>query len=308
MIISNPSVRFVISTMFIVVAIIVGLYNGSSHDPYLSFFNSELVWTTVLIVFLGMQMTLFSVTAYLHREGAHRSVELTPVIRWLCDFHIWFCTDMDPKMWIAVHRKHHQNPDTEKDPHSPIPPGRWYKVVWAVVWGNVSMYKVQARVFEQDKRAFDEYSANVCLPPFALTSIRKVLPSLGIALLVFFLCSFADPATAFIMSVLFLFNVPFNAGGLVNVVCHLGGKHKLKHLGHSRNVRFLAPLIMGEPLHQNHHIDSASAFFGTREYGGLWDVGGHLIKLLALFRLVEIKRFPNGGKYKEALSQTPKLS
>jgi stearoyl-CoA desaturase (delta-9 desaturase) len=38
-------------------------------------------------------------------------------------------TGIDPKVWVCMHRLHHQHSDTPLDPHSPAHTGFWYTFI-----------------------------------------------------------------------------------------------------------------------------------------------------------------------------------
>ena len=64
-------------------------------------------WGYVLVAFLLVQISMMSVTLYLHRDQAHRSIDLHPALRHFFRLWIWMTSGMVTKAWVAVHRKHH---------------------------------------------------------------------------------------------------------------------------------------------------------------------------------------------------------
>ncbi|HKL63386.1 MAG TPA: fatty acid desaturase, partial [Woeseiaceae bacterium] len=76
-------------------------------------------WGYVLAGFVMVQITMMAVTLYLHRDQAHRSLDLHPALRHFFRFWIWMTSGMLTREWVAVHRKHHAFCETEGDPHSP---------------------------------------------------------------------------------------------------------------------------------------------------------------------------------------------
>ena len=66
---------------------------------------SALQILAVLAVFL--HLTIVSVTLYLHRYSAHRSLQLNTAVKHLFRFWLWLTTGMSTKEWTAIHRKHH---------------------------------------------------------------------------------------------------------------------------------------------------------------------------------------------------------
>ena len=81
---------------------------------------TNLSWWEHVLVALGLtHMTIISVTIYLHRYSAHRSLNLNPVIAHFFRFWLWLTTGMSTKGWTATHRKHHAKCEEPEDPHSP---------------------------------------------------------------------------------------------------------------------------------------------------------------------------------------------
>src|ERR1700761_8930600 len=82
------------------------------------------------------QLALFLTTVYLHRGLAHRALQLRPSAAMACRILLWITTGIEPRQWVAVHRKHHAHTDVDGDPHSPVLRG-----YAAVQFGNVGMYR-----------------------------------------------------------------------------------------------------------------------------------------------------------------------
>ena len=60
-----------------------------------------------LYLLAATQLTIFSVTLYLHRSQAHRGVDFHPVVSHVFRFWSWLTTSMITREWVAIHRKHH---------------------------------------------------------------------------------------------------------------------------------------------------------------------------------------------------------
>ena len=73
----------------------------------------------VIVTLVMLQITMMAVTLYLHRDQAHRAIDLHPVLRHFFRFWIWCTSGMLTREWVAVHRKHHAYCETKDDPHSP---------------------------------------------------------------------------------------------------------------------------------------------------------------------------------------------
>ncbi|HKX53343.1 MAG TPA: fatty acid desaturase, partial [Nitrosospira sp.] len=80
----------------------------------------DLPWWGYIAVILGLtHITIASITIYLHRHQAHRSLDLHPLPSHFFRFWLWLTTGMVTKEWTAIHRKHHAKCETVDDPHSP---------------------------------------------------------------------------------------------------------------------------------------------------------------------------------------------
>ena len=100
--------------------------------------------TLALYLLIATQLTIFSVTLYLHRSQAHRGVDFHPLVAHAFRFWTWLTTSMITKEWVAIHRKHHAKCETEEDPHSPMQKG-----IRTVFWRGVELYR-EARGQRED--------------------------------------------------------------------------------------------------------------------------------------------------------------
>ena len=80
-------------------------------------------WQLLAIILVLTHITIVSVTVYLHRYSAHRSLELHPALKHFFRFWLWLTTSMNTREWTAIHRKHHAKCETPDDPHSPVQKG-----------------------------------------------------------------------------------------------------------------------------------------------------------------------------------------
>ena len=76
-------------------------------------------WGYVIASIVMIQVSVFCITLYLHRDQAHRGLDLHPAIRHFCRFWLWASTGTTTREWVAIHRKHHARCETPDDPHSP---------------------------------------------------------------------------------------------------------------------------------------------------------------------------------------------
>src|SRR3546814_11572862 len=98
------------------------------------------VWQLIATTLLLTHVTIVSVTVYLHRYSAHRSLELNPALKHFFRFWLWLTTAMNTREWTAIHRKHHAKCETPDDPHSPV-----HKGLSTVVRKGAELYMEEAK-------------------------------------------------------------------------------------------------------------------------------------------------------------------
>jgi len=237
------------------------------------------VWGYVIVTLLWCHATMMAVTLYYHRDQAHRSVDLHPVVRHVCRFWLWLNTGSSTREWVAVHRKHHALCERDGDPHSP----RVYGLKKVLLEG-AELYRGAAR----DRETLEKYAKGT--PNDWLENNLYHHPKrsyFGIVLLVVAdLVLFGVPGI--IMIALQLSNMPFMAAGIVNGLCHAKGYRNFETDDASTNLWPLGLLVAGEELHNNHHAFPTSARFSMRPHEV--DMGWLHLKVLVAFGLAKIRR------------------
>jgi stearoyl-CoA desaturase (delta-9 desaturase) len=76
-------------------------------------------WQIVIYTLVTTHFTIASVTIFLHRSQAHRSVDLHAIPSHFFRLWLWLGTGQVTKEWVSIHRKHHAKCETAEDPHSP---------------------------------------------------------------------------------------------------------------------------------------------------------------------------------------------
>src|SRR3990167_4079716 len=109
-------------------------------DLYLYGYLNLPWWGFLIALMILTQLTIFSVTLFLHRCQAHRSLELHPIASHFFRFWLWLTTGIVTKEWAAVHRKHHARVETDEDPHSPQTKG-----IAKVVFEGAELYRGETR-------------------------------------------------------------------------------------------------------------------------------------------------------------------
>jgi stearoyl-CoA desaturase (delta-9 desaturase) len=234
-------------------------------------------WGYVLATFLLVQITMMAVTLYLHRDQAHRSINLHPVLRHFFRFWIWCTSGMLTREWVAVHRKHHAFCETVDDPHSPQVFG-----LRKVLLEGAELYRTE----KNNPETIEKYGRGA--PDDWLE--RKIylrFPYAGIILtLLANLLFFGIPGI--IIFAIQMASMPLFAAGVINGVGHHSGYRNFECDDAARNIVPWAFLIGGEELHNNHHAFPTSAKFSVRPWE--FDIGWMYITLMRYLRLARVNK------------------
>lgn len=233
--------------------------------------------TELIAVLVMTHMTILSVTIFLHRSQAHRSVELHPAIAHAMRFWLWLTTGMVTREWVAVHRQHHQKCEQPGDPHSPHVYG-----IWRVLFGGAFLYHSATKDHVMIQRLGsgtpnDWMERNV----YSRYSRAGILLLLLIELAVF-------GGWGAVMWAIQMAWIPFHAAGVVNGLGHWFGYRNTNTPDRSRNIFPWDFWIGGECLHNNHHANAAGAKFSHKWWE--FDIGWLYIRVLAILGLARIVR------------------
>ena len=240
--------------------------------------GSQPWWYYVIIVLALTHITIAAVTIYLHRNQAHRSVELAPSVSHFFRLWLWMTTGMQTKEWTAVHRKHHAKTETEEDPHSPQIAG-----IFMVLFNGAGLYKKECQNLETiNKYGYGTPDDAIENKLYSKHSVLGILIMLGIDFVFFGMV----PGTLVWLAQMFW--IPFWAAGVINGVGHYLGYRNFQTTDESRNIVPLAFFIGGEELHNNHHAYPTSSKLSSRWYE--FDLGWGYIKLLEAAGLAKVKR------------------
>ena len=234
-----------------------------------------------MLVALGLtHITIASVTIYLHRNQAHRALDLHPAVAHFFRLWLWMTTGMVTKEWTAIHRKHHAKCETVDDPHSPQVHG-----INKVLWTGVLLYVKESYKRETMERyghgtPDDWVERNV----YARHSVLGLYLTGAVNIALFGLIPGA------IILVTQIIWIPFWAAGVINGVGHFWGYRNwdVPAPDASRNISPWGMLIGGEELHNNHHAYPASAKFSLKWYE--FDLGWMYISGLQALGLAAVKK------------------
>ncbi len=233
--------------------------------------------TLVIYFLVATQLTIFSVTLYLHRSMAHRSVDFHPAIAHVFRFWTWLTTSMITREWAAIHRKHHAKCETEEDPHSPQVKG-----IKTVFWRGVELYR-EAR---SDRDAIEKYGKG-CPDDWIERKLYTPHATLGPTLLLFISFALFGAAGVAIWALQMAW-IPFWAAGVVNGLGHWWGYRNFETTDTATNLSPWGVWIGGEELHNNHHAFPSSAKFALRKFE--FDIGWSTIKLFEKVGLAKVLR------------------
>ncbi|MEO0996339.1 MAG: fatty acid desaturase [Pseudomonadota bacterium] len=234
-------------------------------------------WGYVLASFILLQISMMAVTLYLHRDAAHRSLDLHPALRHFFRFWIWCTSGMLTREWVAIHRKHHAFCETEQDPHSPQIYG-----LKKVLLEGAELYRD-----EKDNQATLEKFGRGCPDDWIERNVYLRFPYGGIVLLVLsYLFFFGVPGI--IMIAVQLVSMPLFAAGVINGIGHHTGYRNFECDDAARNIVPWGLICGGEELHNNHHAFPTSAKFSIRPYE--FDIGWMYIVIFRALGLAKVKK------------------
>src|SRR6185312_13112307 len=250
-------------------------------DFIFDFFNHGLTHAStlakVIYFFIATQLTIFSVTLYLHRSQAHRGVDFHPALAHFFRFWAWVSTGMITKEWVAIHRKHHAKCETEEDPHSP----KIYGINKVLLQG-VDLYRIEST------------------KPETMEKYGKGTPDDWMERNVYSRSAYAGPTLTFIVNIalfgiwgvvisaLQMIWIPFWAAGVVNGLGHWWGYRNFETADKATNLTPWGVWVGGEELHNNHHAFPSSAKFALRKFEV--DIGWVVIRGLEKVRLAKVLR------------------
>lgn len=240
-------------------------------------------WGYIAVTLVLTQITIVSVTIYLHRCQAHRAVDLHPIVSHFFRFWLWMTTGMVTKEWTAIHRKHHAKVETDEDPHSPVAKG-----IKKVFFEGTELYRKEARNQETMER-YGEGTPDDWIERNVYTKHS----AMGIAAMLIINIALFGPLGLSIWAIQMAW-IPFFAAGIVNGVGHYWGYRNFECADASRNIIPWGLFIGGEELHNNHHTYGTSAKFSVKWYE--IDIGWYLIRTFQLFGLAKPKRVPPTAK------------
>ncbi len=249
-----------------------GLVNWLSHGLI------ETTWWQLIVITLVLtHITIASVTIYLHRSQAHRSLDLHPLPAHFFRFWLWVGTGQVTKQWVSIHRKHHAKCETEEDPHSPHTRG-----INTVLLRGAELYRAEAKNQEtMDKYGHgtpDDWVERNVYSRFAWQGV-------GLMLIVDLALFGAIGLTVWAVQMAW---IPVTAAGVINGLGHWWGYRNFEAPDGSTNLTPWGVIIGGEELHNNHHTYPTSAKFSVKPYE--FDIAWGYIRALEMLGLAKVRK------------------
>ncbi len=232
----------------------------------------EIIYTLVVT-----HITIICVTLFLHRSQAHRAIIFHPILSHFMRFWLWLTTGMVTKQWVAIHRKHHRYSDIEGDPHTPHVYG-----ILHVLFKGAFLYHAASK----DKDMVNTYGVGT---PADWMELHLYQPHsrLGIGLLLL-LSVFLFGWWGLLIWGIQMIWITFWAAGVINGIGHWIGYRNGHTKDYSRNISPWGIVIGGEELHNNHHLDPASARLSKNWYE--FDIGWMWLTIFRYIKLAKLTR------------------
>lgn len=235
------------------------------------------IWVYFFVWLLFMQITIVGVTLYLHRDQAHRSVDLHPALRHFFRLWIYMSSGMLTKEWVAVHRKHHAKCETEEDPHSPQVRG-----LKTVLLQGAELYQVE----REKPETLEKYGRGTPSDWLELNVYERFPYGGIIAMLIINLVLFG--VVGLTIWAAQMIAMPLFAAGVINGLGHHTGYRNFECDDAATNITPWGFFLGGEELHNNHHAFPSSAKFSARKWE--FDIGWMYLTIFKTLGLAKVRR------------------
>jgi stearoyl-CoA desaturase (delta-9 desaturase) len=234
-------------------------------------------WQIVLITLALTHVTIASVTIFLHRSQAHRSLDLHAVPAHFFRFWLWAATGQVTKEWVSIHRKHHAKCETADDPHSPYTHG-----IKTVLTRGAELYRAEAKV-QETKDKFGHGTPDDWIERNLYS--RYTWQGVGLMLIVDLALFGAVGLTVWAVQMAW---IPVTAAGIINGLGHWWGYRNFEAPDGSTNLTPWGIIIGGEELHNNHHTYPTSAKFSIKPYE--FDISWGYIRAMEMVGLAKVRK------------------
>ena len=236
-------------------------------------------WQIVLYALVTTHVTIVSVTLYLHRHQAHRSLDLHPVPAHFFRFWLWLGTGQVTKEWVGVHCKHHAKCETAEDPHSPQAHG-----IKTVLFTGAELYRAETK----NQETLAKYGRGTP-DDWIERNLYTRYSWQGVGLMLIINLALFGAAGLSVWAVQMAW-IPITAAGIINGIGHYWGYRNFEAPDASTNVSPWGIIIGGEELHNNHHTYPTAAKFSVKPYE--FDIGWMYIRAMESVGLASVKKVP----------------
>jgi stearoyl-CoA desaturase (delta-9 desaturase) len=236
-------------------------------------------WQVLVFTLVVTHITIASVTIFLHRSQAHRSLDLHPVASHFFRLWLWMTTGMVTREWVAIHRKHHAKCETEEDPHSPVTRG-----IKTVLLRGSELYRAEAKN-EETIRKYGHQTPDDWIERNLYS--RFSWQGVGLMLVLNVIMFGAIGLSVWAIQMVW---IPITAAGIINGLAHWWGYRNFEAADASTNISPWGIIIGGEELHNNHHTYPTSAKLSVKPYE--FDIGWLYISLLQSVGLAKVRKTP----------------
>lgn len=234
-------------------------------------------WQILAVTLVLTHITIVSVTVYLHRYSAHRSLELHPALKHFFRLWLWLTTAMNTREWTAIHRKHHAKCETPEDPHSPVQKG-----LMTVLRRGAELYQEEAK----NEETLRIYGKN-CPDDWLERNVYSRFPNGGIVIMLAINLALFGVIGLTVWAVQMMW-IPVTAAGIINGLGHAVGYRNFECKDAATNISPWGILIGGEELHNNHHTYPNSAKLSVKKWE--FDIGWMYIRLFSMLGLAKVRR------------------
>jgi stearoyl-CoA desaturase (delta-9 desaturase) len=249
------------------------------------------VWQVIIFTLVVTHITIASVTIFLHRSQAHRSLELHAIPSHFFRFWLWLTTGMVTKEWVAIHRKHHAKCETSEDPHSPQTRG-----IRKVLLEGSELYRAEAK----NQETLDKYGHNTPNDWIEKNLYTKYSRYGVVSMFIINVLLFgALGVTVWAIQMIW---IPVTAAGIINGLAHWWGYRNFEAADASTNISPIGLLIGGEELHNNHHTYPTSAKLSVKPFE--FDIGWGYIRILEILKLATVRKVAPVLKLKSTAAPT----
>jgi len=235
-------------------------------------------WSGLFLAIVLYTLTACGITLGYHRLLTHQSYKAPKWLAYIIVTCAALSAQAGPAVWVAIHRHHHANSDSEQDPHDASRGFWWSHLGW--------MLKLTPRRLDD---SFTEVRARDVLADPYYRFLDKNFFYLSMLLLagLYQVGGWSWLLWAGVVRIAAV----FHATWLVNSASHRYGYRTYETDDLSTNCWWVALLTFGEGWHNNHHAFPRSARHGLRWWEV--DLSWGVLLFLERFGLVEKLQTPS---------------